>query len=101
MARPTVEGLIVQIDHTELANAIGSVREVVARALKKLSETGAIRRSHRQIWIEDPLLLRSLASTSDGASPASHPTSAGRRPVLTSTSVDLQRHDTPVHRRRP
>lgn len=62
MATPTVNGLLVQTDQTELANAIGSVREVVARALKKLSDTGAIRRSRRQIWIEDPGLLRSLAS---------------------------------------
>ncbi|GAA4684974.1 Crp/Fnr family transcriptional regulator [Pseudonocardia yuanmonensis] len=63
MATPTVKGLLVQTDQTELANAIGSVREVVARALKKLSDTGAIRRSRRQIWIEDPGLLRSLASS--------------------------------------
>ncbi|SDE58361.1 Crp/Fnr family transcriptional regulator [Pseudonocardia oroxyli] len=63
MATPTVEGLLVQTEQAELANAIGSVREVVARALKKLSDTGAIRRSRRQIWIEDPGLLRSLASS--------------------------------------
>jgi CRP/FNR family transcriptional regulator, cyclic AMP receptor protein len=63
MAIQTPKGLLVQTDQTELANAIGSVREVVARALKKLSDTGAIRRSRRQIWIEDPKLLRSLAST--------------------------------------
>jgi CRP-like cAMP-binding protein len=63
MATPTVEGLLVQTDQAELASAIGSVREVVARTLKKLSDTGAIRRSRRQIWIEDPGLLRSLAST--------------------------------------
>lgn len=63
MATPTVKGLLVQTDQAELANAIGSVREVVARALKKLGDTGAIRRSRRQIWIEDPALLRSLAST--------------------------------------
>ncbi len=62
MAVPTSRGLLVQTDQTELANAIGSVREVVARALKRLSDTGAIRRSRRQIWIEDPSLLRSLAS---------------------------------------
>ncbi|GGF41731.1 Crp/Fnr family transcriptional regulator [Subtercola lobariae] len=62
MATPTVNGLLVQTDQTELANAIGSVREVVSRALKKLSDTGAIRRSRRQIWIEDPALLQSFAS---------------------------------------
>jgi CRP/FNR family transcriptional regulator len=63
MATPTVNGLLVQTDQTDLAHAIGSVREVVARALKKLSDTGAIRRYRRQIWIEDPGLLRSLAAT--------------------------------------
>jgi len=62
MAIPTANGLVVQTDQAELANAIGSVREVVARALKKLSDTGAIRRSRRQIWIEDPAQLRSFAS---------------------------------------
>ncbi|TYQ09730.1 UNVERIFIED_ORG: CRP-like cAMP-binding protein [Gordonia westfalica J30] len=62
MATPTVNGLLVQTDQTDLANAIGSVREVVSRALKKLTEIGAIRRYRRQIWIEDPALLRALAS---------------------------------------
>jgi len=62
MATLTVNGLVVQTDQTDLANAIGSVREVVSRALKKLSDTGAIRRSRRQIWIEDPAMLKSFAS---------------------------------------
>jgi CRP/FNR family cyclic AMP-dependent transcriptional regulator len=62
MATPVANGLVVQTDQTELANAIGSVREVVSRALKKLSDTGAIRRYRRQIWIEDPALLRTLAA---------------------------------------
>ncbi len=61
MAVPTSRGLLVQTDHTELANAIGSVREVVARTLKTLTDMGAVRRSRRQIWIEDPARLRSLA----------------------------------------
>jgi len=63
MATPTVKGLLVQTDQTDLAHAIGSVREVVSRALKKLTDTGAIRRDRRQIWIEDPALLRSFASS--------------------------------------
>ncbi|MFD4251376.1 Crp/Fnr family transcriptional regulator [Amycolatopsis thermoflava] len=63
MATPTVNGLLVQTDQTDLAHTIGSVREVVARALKKLDDIGAIRRYRRQIWIEDPALLRSFAST--------------------------------------
>lgn len=62
MATPTAKGLVVQTDQTDLANAIGSVREVVSRALKKLSDMGAIRRYRRQIWIEDPGLLGELAS---------------------------------------
>lgn len=62
MATPTLNGLVVQTDQTDLANSIGSVREVVSRALKKLSDIGAIRRSRRQIWIEDRALLQSLAS---------------------------------------
>lgn len=66
MATPTVNGLLVQTDQSALANSIGSVREVVSRALKKLSDAGAIRRSRRQIWIEDPKTLRAIAS--DGRS---------------------------------
>lgn len=64
MATPTVNGLLVNTDQTELAHAIGSVREVVARALKKLTDIGAIRRSRRQIWIEDPGLLQSFMAES-------------------------------------
>ncbi|MCD2114901.1 Crp/Fnr family transcriptional regulator [Rhodococcus rhodochrous] len=63
MATSTVKGLLVQSDQSELADAIGSVREVVSRSLKKLEDTGAIRRSRRQIWIEDPRLLQSFASS--------------------------------------
>jgi CRP/FNR family cyclic AMP-dependent transcriptional regulator len=63
MATPTVNGLVVQADQTDLANAIGSVREVVSRALKKLEDAGAIRRYRRQIWIEDASLLRTFASS--------------------------------------
>ncbi|GAA1734326.1 Crp/Fnr family transcriptional regulator [Aeromicrobium alkaliterrae] len=70
MATPTVNGLLVQTDQTDLAHAIGSVREVVSRALRKLSDAGAIRRNRRQIWIEDPALLRDFAST-DPVTPAS------------------------------
>ncbi|AHK35805.1 Catabolite gene activator (plasmid) [Rhodococcus opacus PD630] len=66
MATPTVNGLLVQSDQSELADAIGSVREVVSRTLKKLEDTGSIRRSRRQIWIEDPRLLRSFASSNPG-----------------------------------
>lgn len=62
MATPSMNGLVVHSDHTELANAIGSVREVVSRALRKLSDAGAIRRYRRQIWIEDPRLLEAYAS---------------------------------------
>jgi CRP/FNR family transcriptional regulator len=62
MAVQTVNGLVVQTDQTDLANAIGSVREVISRALKKLSDAGAIRRYRREIWIEDPNLLRTFAS---------------------------------------
>lgn len=61
MAKPSGSGLVAHTDQASLANAIGSVREVVARALRRLSDAGAISRRRRQIWIDDPVLLRSLA----------------------------------------
>ncbi|WP_234997659.1 Crp/Fnr family transcriptional regulator [Pseudonocardia thermophila] len=81
MASPTTDGLVVQTDQAALANAIGSVREVVARALQKLSDAGAIRRSRRQIWIEDPTLLRTIAAGRDRRSAAEREAPVAAVPV--------------------
>ena len=40
----------------------GSTYETAARALRRLSDTGAVRRPWRHVRIEDPGLLRSLAA---------------------------------------
>jgi CRP/FNR family transcriptional regulator, cyclic AMP receptor protein len=90
MATPTMNGLLVQADQTELANAIGSVREVVSRTLKKLSDTGAIRHSRRQIWIEDPRLLESFAATNAVARVGKPPVSSGTPETPSTKGTDEQ-----------
>lgn len=49
--------LAVQITQQDLADAAGTVREVVVRALRQLRETGAVRTERDRIVILDPALL--------------------------------------------
>lgn len=53
LAVETPEGLVVQADQHSIAEAIGSVREVVARALRKLREDGIVARGSTGIRIID------------------------------------------------
>jgi CRP/FNR family cyclic AMP-dependent transcriptional regulator len=53
-ARP---GLTVPVSQRELADAVGSVREVVVRALRELRESGAISTHRDHIEILDPVRL--------------------------------------------
>jgi CRP-like cAMP-binding protein len=53
LAVDTPEGLVVQADQHSIAEAIGSVREVVARALRKLREDGIVERRASGILIAD------------------------------------------------
>jgi CRP/FNR family transcriptional regulator, cyclic AMP receptor protein len=55
------EGLIARIDQQELADSIGSVREVVARELKKLRDASLIQRHPRGIKITAPEQLHRIA----------------------------------------
>lgn len=64
LASNAPEGLIVRVEQQELADAIGSVREVVARALRKLREAGFVERHPSGIRITDPSGLHRLASGS-------------------------------------
>lgn len=62
LASPSSDGLVVTVDQHELADAIGSVREVVARALRTLREAGHIDRHAGAIRILDPSALHRIAS---------------------------------------
>ncbi len=50
-----------RLTQDELAARLGTVREVVARALRELQQMGAIRLQHGRIYVENPGLLRECA----------------------------------------
>ncbi|MGH2705553.1 MAG: Crp/Fnr family transcriptional regulator [Actinomycetota bacterium] len=54
--RPGQE-LIVRVSQQELADAVGTVREVVVRVLRELRREGAVRTERDRILIIDPALL--------------------------------------------
>lgn len=58
----SAEGLVVKVDQRAIADAVGSVREVVARALKTLRADGCIGRTQAGILIIDPARLHQIAS---------------------------------------
>jgi CRP/FNR family transcriptional regulator len=58
--------LVVRASQQELADAIGSVREVVTRNLHQLHEEGLIDISRDLIWIRDPLALAGVAHARAG-----------------------------------
>jgi CRP/FNR family transcriptional regulator, cyclic AMP receptor protein len=55
-------GLLVRAGHQELANAIGSVREVVSRTLLRMQREGLIARRDGALVLLDPRRLHELAS---------------------------------------
>ncbi|MBI2219074.1 MAG: Crp/Fnr family transcriptional regulator [Candidatus Rokubacteria bacterium] len=60
---PVAPGAVVALalTHTQLAARLGTVRELVARALARLEETGVIRRERGRVVIRDPARLAALA----------------------------------------
>lgn len=62
MASNSDDGLIVSVEQQELADAIGSVREVVARAIRKLREAGLVERHSPGLKIVNPSALHRIAS---------------------------------------
>lgn len=66
LAENSGDGPIVQVDQHDLADAIGSVREVVARALRKLREAGFIERVPSGIRLVSPSELHSIAAGTSG-----------------------------------
>lgn len=55
-------GQRVRITHQELADELGTAREMVSRLLKRLEDQGSLRLGREQIEILDPGRLRALAA---------------------------------------
>lgn len=55
------KGTLLHITHQQLADELGSVREIVSRLLKGFSDQGWVRLGREQIEILDPLALRQHA----------------------------------------
>ena len=54
-------GKVVHVTHQQLADELGSVREMVSRLLKGFAEQGLVRLSREQVEILDPGRLRQIA----------------------------------------
>jgi CRP-like cAMP-binding protein len=54
--------LVVRAGHQDIADSIGSVREVVARALRALKDEGLITRVHEGLLLLDPAALQEIAA---------------------------------------
>lgn len=61
MATTDGDRLVVRASHQDLADEIGSVREVVSRTLRELTKQGYIDRDGSLIVIEDPNRLHNLS----------------------------------------
>jgi hypothetical protein len=62
LAEKTPDGLVVTADQDELARSIGSVREVIARALRTLREEHLVVRNAAGLWLTDPARLHDIAA---------------------------------------
>jgi CRP-like cAMP-binding protein len=62
LAFPQGDVLVVTAGHQEIADAIGSVREVVSRAMGQMREEGLIARQGNQTILTDVTRLRAIAS---------------------------------------
>ncbi len=54
-------GARVRVTHQQLADSVGSVREVVARAARELREAGIVANAHGGLEVVDPRALRAEA----------------------------------------
>jgi CRP/FNR family transcriptional regulator, anaerobic regulatory protein len=55
------KGKVVRATHQQLADELGSVREIVSRLLKSFAEQGLVRLAREQVEILDPAGLRRIA----------------------------------------
>ncbi len=58
------KGRVVQTTHQQLADELGSVREIVSRLLKSFADQGLVRLGREQVEILDPARLRIVAAAS-------------------------------------
>jgi CRP/FNR family transcriptional regulator len=66
LATPASDGeFVVHVSHQGLADAAGSVREVVTRALRQLRETGVVDTRHGTVIIVDSIRLARIARGDD------------------------------------
>jgi CRP/FNR family transcriptional regulator len=56
------KGRVVSVTHQQLADELGSVREIVSRLLKNFSEQDLVRLGREQIEILDPARLRQITA---------------------------------------
>jgi CRP/FNR family transcriptional regulator len=56
------KGRVVRATHQQLADELGSVREMVSRLLKGFAEQGLVRLGREQVEVLDPAGLRKAAS---------------------------------------
>lgn len=61
LAVPTDRGLVVAATHQDVADAIGSVREVVSRAIRRMQAEGLVERAGSSMVIVDPARLQAVA----------------------------------------
>lgn len=61
LARRAPEGLVVDARHQQIANAIGSVREVVSREMKRFADDGLIARVPGGTLLADPAALHRIS----------------------------------------
>ncbi len=56
------KGRVVRASHQQLADELGSVREMVSRLLKRFEDQGLVRLGREQVEVLDPAGLRRAAS---------------------------------------
>jgi CRP/FNR family transcriptional regulator, cyclic AMP receptor protein len=80
LAVQTGDGLVVTADQDELAHSIGSVREVIARALRTLREDGLVARVPSGLRLADPARLYEIASNREAKAATADGPTHWRRP---------------------
>lgn len=61
------KGKVVHATHQQLADELGSVREIISRLLKGFAEQGLVRLAREQVEILDPAGLRRIANPDNAA----------------------------------
>ena len=73
LASPGPGGMVVRVDQSAIANSVGSVREVIARTLRKFRAEGCIEKIGNGILITSPAKLQAIAAGSYEITSTSEP----------------------------